>query len=56
VPRHSQRRYIVNPPCSTQVRVHQHLDMGQGEIDWTLFFQTLGEEGFDGVMSSCVFT
>jgi myo-inositol catabolism protein IolH len=30
--------------------------MGQGEIDWTLFFQTLGEEGFDGVMSSCVFT
>ena len=44
------------PPCSTQVRVHQHLDMGQGAIDCTLFFQTLGEEGFDGVMSSCVFT
>nr|WP_315185576.1 sugar phosphate isomerase/epimerase [uncultured Albidiferax sp.] len=51
----SQLRYIVNPPGSTQVRVHQHLDMGQGEIDWNLFFQTLGEVGFDGVMSACVF-
>ena len=34
---------------------HQHLDMGQGENDWNLFFQTLGEVGFDGVMASCVF-
>jgi myo-inositol catabolism protein IolH len=50
----SQLRYIVNPPGSN-VRVHQHLDIGQGEIDWELFFQTLGEIGFDGVMSSCVF-
>jgi len=51
----SQLRYIVNPPGSTQVRVHQHLDMGQGEIDWDLFFRTLGEVGFDGVLSACVF-
>ena len=51
----SQLRYIVNPPGSTQIRVHQHLDMGQGEIDWDLFFKTLAEVGFDGVMSSCVF-
>lgn len=51
----SQLRYIVNPPGSTQVRVHQHLDIGQGEIDWDLFFATLGAVGFDGVMSSCVF-
>lgn len=51
----SQLRYIVNPPGSTQVRVHQHLDMGQGEIDWDVFFGTLGEAGFDGVMSACVF-
>ena len=51
----SQLRYIVNPPGSSQVRVHQHLDMGQGEIDWDLFFQTLAEVKFDGVLSSCVF-
>ncbi|OGB28654.1 MAG: protein iolH [Burkholderiales bacterium RIFCSPLOWO2_12_FULL_61_40] len=51
----SQLRYIVNPPGSSQTRVHQHLDMGQGEIDWELFFATLGAVGFDGVMSSCVF-
>ena len=51
----SQLRYIVNPPGSSQVRVHQHLDMGQGEIDWDLFFATLAEVKFDGVLSSCVF-
>jgi myo-inositol catabolism protein IolH len=51
----SQLRYIVNPPGSTQIRVHQHLDMGQGEIDWDRFFKTLADVGFDGVLSSCVF-
>jgi myo-inositol catabolism protein IolH len=47
-------RYIVNPP-GADVRVHQHLDMGQGEIDWDVFFQTLAEIKFDGILSSCVF-
>jgi myo-inositol catabolism protein IolH len=47
-------RYIVNPPGST-ARVHQHMDIGQGEIDWDVFFGTLAEVGFDGVMTSCVF-
>jgi myo-inositol catabolism protein IolH len=47
-------RYIVNPPGST-ARVHQHLDIGQGEVDWTLFFSTLGDLGFDGIMTACVF-
>ena len=51
----SQLRYIVNPPGSNQIRVHQHLDMGQGEIDWDLFFGSLAAVGFDGVLSSCVF-
>ncbi|MCH4810536.1 sugar phosphate isomerase/epimerase family protein [Vreelandella neptunia] len=50
----SELRYIVNPPGST-ARVHQHLDMGEGEIDWDVFFKTLHEIGFDGVLSSCVF-
>ncbi|MFI7548020.1 sugar phosphate isomerase/epimerase family protein [Actinoplanes sp. NPDC049599] len=47
-------RYIVNPPGST-VRVHQHLDVGQGEVDWDLFFRTLAEVGFDGIATVCVF-
>src|ERR687890_1274121 len=47
-------RYIVNPPGST-VRVHQHLDMGQGEVDWDLFFRTLAEVEFDGIATVCVF-
>ncbi len=47
-------RYIVNPPGST-VRVHQHLDIGQGEVDWDEFFGTLGRLGFDGIMTVCVF-
>ena len=47
-------RYIVNPP-GAKVRVHQHLDIGQGEINWDIFFATLAEIGFDGILSSCVF-
>jgi myo-inositol catabolism protein IolH len=47
-------RYIVNPPGST-ARVHQHLDIGQGEVDWDLFFGTLAEVGFDGIATVCVF-
>jgi myo-inositol catabolism protein IolH len=47
-------RYIVNPPGSP-VRVHQHLDIGQGEVNWEEFFGTLGRLGFDGIMTVCVF-
>ena len=50
----SQLRYIVNPPGS-KVRVHQHVDFGQGEIDWDTFFATLADMKFDGVLSNCVF-
>ncbi len=47
-------RYIVNPPGST-ARVHQHLDIGQGEVDWDAFFSALRAVGFDGILTSCVF-
>lgn len=47
-------RYIVNPPGSP-ARVHQHLDIGQGEVDWDGVFGTLHEIGFDGILTACVF-
>jgi len=47
-------RYIVNPPGST-ARIHQHLDIGQGEVKWDEFFATLGRLGFDGIATACVF-
>jgi myo-inositol catabolism protein IolH len=47
-------RYIVNPPGST-ARVHQHLDMGQGEVDFEALFESLAAIRFDGILTSCVF-
>jgi len=47
-------RYIVNPPGSP-ARVHQHLDIGQGEVDWDELFGTLVELEFDGIATVCVF-
>ena len=47
-------RYIVNPPGSA-ARIHQHLDIGQGEVDWDVFFRTLAEVNFDGIATVCVF-
>jgi myo-inositol catabolism protein IolH len=51
-------RYITNPPGNA-VRVHQHLDIGQGEVNWDEFFSTLGDLKFaasdDHVMTVCVF-
>ena len=35
--------------------MHQHLDIGQGEVDWDTFFATLERLGFDGIMTACVF-
>jgi len=47
-------RYILNPP-GTPARIHQHLDVGQGEVDWDLFFATVADVGFDGIATVCVF-
>src|SRR5450432_2536044 len=47
-------RYIVNPP-GTSVRVHQHLSIGQGDVNWDVFFASLAAIGFDGILTSCVF-
>jgi myo-inositol catabolism protein IolH len=47
-------RYITNPP-GNPVRVHQHMEMGRGEVDFDAVFGALASVGFDGVVSSCVF-
>jgi myo-inositol catabolism protein IolH len=47
-------RYIVNPPGST-ARIHQHLNMGEGEVDFDGIFTALGEVGFSGALCSSVF-
>jgi myo-inositol catabolism protein IolH len=51
-------RYITNPPGNA-VRVHQHLRMGDGDVDWDVFFTELGKTGFydrdDTVAVSSVF-
>ena len=50
----SGNRYIVNPPGSS-ARVHQHLDIAQGEVDFAACFEALRKVGFDGILTSCVF-
>jgi myo-inositol catabolism protein IolH len=51
-------RYITNPPGNS-VRVHQHLKLGDGDVNWTEFFAGLKEIGYldnpDSIMCSSVF-
>ena len=47
-------RYISNPPGNPS-RVHQHMEMGMGEVDYDVVFAALAAVEFDGVISSCVF-
>lgn len=47
-------RYIINPP-GADVRIHQHNEIGHGEVYWDEFFSTLRDVNFDGVATVCVF-
>jgi myo-inositol catabolism protein IolH len=51
-------RYITNPP-GNPARVHQHLRIGDGDVDWTSFFGELAAVGFldreDALIVSNVF-
>jgi myo-inositol catabolism protein IolH len=51
-------RYITNPP-GNPARVHQHLRLGDGDVDWGKLFRALGQTGFlhreDALIVSNVF-
>lgn len=51
-------RYITNPPGNA-VRVHQHLNIGDGDVDWQELFGTLKQTGYldrdDALIVSNVF-
>jgi myo-inositol catabolism protein IolH len=47
-------RYVVNPP-GVHATVHQHLDIGKGDIDWDMLFDKLRDIRFDGIVTSAVF-
>ena len=47
-------RTILNPQ-GAGVRVHEHFDIGRGEIDWSEVGDALGAVGFDGVLTVQVF-
>jgi myo-inositol catabolism protein IolH len=51
-------RYISNPPGNA-ARVHQHLEIGGGDVDWDELFATLGKIGYldqdDALIVSNVF-
>jgi myo-inositol catabolism protein IolH len=47
-------RYILNPP-GVDARVHQHNEIGNGDVAWDEFFGTLRDLSFDGVATVCVF-
>jgi myo-inositol catabolism protein IolH len=47
-------RYIVNPP-GVDARVHQHNEIGNGDLDWAEFFGAVRDMRFDGVATVCVF-
>jgi myo-inositol catabolism protein IolH len=51
---HKGLKYILNPPGTT-ARVHQHAEIGRGQVDFDAVFAALAGVGFDGVVSSCVF-
>ncbi|WP_257347931.1 sugar phosphate isomerase/epimerase family protein [Pseudalkalibacillus decolorationis] len=47
-------RYVVNPP-GVHATVHQHMDIGKGDINWDMLFSKLREMKFDGIATVAVF-
>lgn len=47
-------RYIVNPKAA-EITIHQHLNIGEGEVDFAAIFKKLKEMKFDGIATNAVF-
>lgn len=47
-------RVILNPP-DPGARIHQHLDIGQGEVGWETVFSALEQAGFSDLATVAVF-
>jgi myo-inositol catabolism protein IolH len=47
-------RYIINPP-GVNARIHQHNEIGDGDVPWDEFFASLRDVQFDGIATVCVF-
>ncbi len=47
-------RYIINPPAAP-VTIHQHLNPGEGEVDFNAMYQALRDIKFDGIVTNNVF-
>jgi myo-inositol catabolism protein IolH len=47
-------RVILNPP-DPAARIHQHLDIGQGEVGWETVFSALAQAGFGDLATVAVF-
>jgi myo-inositol catabolism protein IolH len=47
-------RFIVNPHGAV-VRVHQHMNIGRGDVPWETVFGTLASIDFDGILTCCVY-
>lgn len=47
-------RYIINPP-DANVTIHQHLNPGEGEVDFDALYRKLREMHFDGIVTNSVF-
>jgi myo-inositol catabolism protein IolH len=45
---------ILNPP-DPGARIHQHLDIGQGEVEWSALFAALDRVGFSDLATVAVF-
>ena len=51
----SGNRFIINP-FEAPVTIHEHLRMGDGDVDFSEVFAALAEVGFDGILTNNVFS